>query len=151
MLTNIESNQIVLPIKIQPLRGKVITTMYKYQYDVMENGIISHAKGTLKEFQNVIAVGNHITNIKEGDVVKINLAAYGREVQARKGPQSHMEEYVKKMVYNPPVEELNGEPVLMLEDFDIDYVIVDGRVVKETEPEGVSGGNLILPNTDIIV
>jgi hypothetical protein len=60
-----------------------------------------------------------------------------------------MEEYVKKMVYNPPIEELNGEPVLMLTDFDIDYVVTDARVVTETEPEPASG--LIMPETKIIV
>jgi co-chaperonin GroES (HSP10) len=149
MINNVEKDKIVLPIEIKPLRDKVITTMFKYEYDVRENGIISHSKGDLKEFQNVIAIGSHVQDIKVGNVVKINLAAYGREVQARKGPQSHMEEYVKKMVYNPPIEELNGEPVLMLTDFDIDYVVTDARVVTETEPEPASG--IIMPETKIIV
>lgn len=149
MINNVEKDKIVLPIEIKPLRDKVITTMFKYEYDVMENGIISHSKGDLKEFQNVIAIGSHVQDIKVGNVVKINLAAYGREVQARRGPQSHMEEYVKKMVYNPPIEELNGEPVLMLTDFDIDYVVTDARVVTETESELAS--SLIMPETSLIV
>ena len=35
MINNVEKDKIILPTEIKPLRDKVITTMFKYEYDVI--------------------------------------------------------------------------------------------------------------------
>ena len=61
--------------KIKPMFTALITTMNKYEHDVMTNGgLIDTTKqqGGIKEYQTVLAVGSSVRDIEVGDVVCIN-------------------------------------------------------------------------------
>ena len=61
--------------KIKPLFTSLITTMDKYEQDIItDGGLIDTSKqqGTLKEYQTVLAIGDSVRNIKVGDLVCVN-------------------------------------------------------------------------------
>ena len=62
--------------KIKPLFNRILVTADKYEDDIIENGIIRTTKGTLKEYQKVLAVGSTVRDIKVGDLVLINPIRY---------------------------------------------------------------------------
>ena len=62
--------------KIKPLFTSVVTTMDKYEDDVIVNGLVNQTAGTLKEYQKVIAIGSSVRDIKVGDLVSINPSRY---------------------------------------------------------------------------
>ena len=66
--------------KIKPLFTSVVTTMDKYTEAQLLAGsnIIdpSKTKQGVKEYQTVIAVGDSVRSIKEGDIVCINPSNY---------------------------------------------------------------------------
>jgi co-chaperonin GroES (HSP10) len=119
----------------------LITTTDKYSSDEKIGGIINtkKTKGSLKEYQRVVAVGDSVRNINVGDVVMIN--------PTRFAVKKHQEGSLKDGIItdNPVIEyrfdivEMNGEQYLLLQDRDISYVIED---YEETEDK-TSG--IILP------
>lgn len=127
--------------KIRPMFTALITTTDKYSSDEKIGGIINtkKTKGSLKEYQRVVAVGDSVRNINVGDVVMIN--------PTRFAVKKHQEGSLKDGIItdNPIVEyrfdivEMNGEQYLLLQDRDISYVIED---YEETEDK-TSG--IILP------
>ena len=57
--------------KIKPVFTALITTMDKYEHDIItDGGLIDTSKqqGCLKEYQRVVAVGTTVRDIKEGDL-----------------------------------------------------------------------------------
>ena len=62
--------------KIKPKFNYLVTTMDVYDKDIKENGVIVNQKGTLKEWQKVIAVGPMVKDIQEGDLVVIDPTRY---------------------------------------------------------------------------
>ena len=132
---------------VKPMFNNILTTMNKYEKDEYENGIIIYKKGDLKEYQEVIAVGSTVRDIKVGDKVMINPIRYAKK--------KHQEGSLKDGIItdNPVVKyefnviNVNGEPCLLLYDQDIMYVFEGEEVEsKENKPS-----NLILPDTKIIV
>lgn len=131
--------------KIKPLFTSLITTMNVYENDEMHNGIISgkKQKGTIKEYQTVVAVGDCVRNIKPGDVVVIN--------PTRFAVKKHKEGSLKDGVItdNPVVQyrfdvvDINNVGHLLLQDRDIEYIIEDYEETEESD--------LIHPNKDIIL
>ena len=113
--------------KIKPLFTAVITTMDRYENDAKIGVLIdtTKSKGTIKEYQIVIAIGDNVRGIKVGDVVSIN--------PARFAVKKHQEGSLKDGVItdNPVIDyrfdivEMNDTPYLLLQDRDINYVIDD--------------------------
>lgn len=114
--------------KVIPTFTNLITTMEKYSTDgLTSSGLVdaNKQKGQLKEYQIVVAVGPMVRNCKVGDLVKINPSAYA-EYKHRKVPNvaEEIEGYSKQLTgYRFRTIELNGEPHLLLQDQDIEYVI----------------------------
>lgn len=119
----------MLKIKnVKPMANRVITTMNKYDIDVKNGQLIdvTKLKGTVKDFQTVVAVGPMVHNINVGDTVLINPSAYGKPKQVRdqgNGSVAQMSEgYHVEMEYNFPTIVLNGVDHLFITDRDIDCV-----------------------------
>lgn len=118
--------------KIKPMFNRIITTMNIYEDDVYEGGILVKPKGTLKEYQTVVAIGTTVTHIKEGDEVCINPVRYG--------VLKHQDGSLKDGVisdnpiihYNFNTVILNDEMHLLLYDTDIEFVILEKEDVKES-------------------
>lgn len=111
--------------KIKPLFNRILVTADKYEDDIIENGIIRTTKGTLKEYQKVLAVGSTVKDIKEGDLVLINPIRYA--------VKKHREGSLKDGVitdnpvvsYNFNLVEVGDKINILLYDSDIDYIIED--------------------------
>lgn len=132
--------------KIKPMFNSLITTMDKYEKDeYTDGGIIdtTKLKGTLKEYQKVIAVGGTVREIKPGDMVCINPTRFG----VKKHQEGSLKDGVitdnPVITYNFDIVEMNGEPFLLLQDRDIHYII------EEYEDENKV--DLIVPKQKIIV
>lgn len=119
----------------------VITTCDKYESDVVNGGLIEAVAGSLKEYQTIIAVGDMVRNLKEGDVVIINPENYAIHKYAEDSVRNDFLSN-KKVGYNFPIRELNGEPALFLKDRDIEMVLEDFEEVNET---------IVVPEKKLIV
>lgn len=120
--------------KIKPLFTTVVTTGYKYEEDMHENGLIVAKKGDLKLYQKVIAVGSAVRDIQVGDTVMFNPKNYAVMKYDPNSVKNDMD--MNKVVkWNLPwviVDDENGKPqdCLLLNDRDIQFVF-EGEEVNE--------------------
>ncbi len=107
-------------------------------------GIIdsSKAKLSIKEYQEVIAVGPLVRNIEVGDIVKINPTRYQVRKYDENSVQNDIQKYEPIDSYRFKFIEMDHKKYLYLADSDIEYVIEE----YEDEPES----DIIIPNTDIV-
>lgn len=134
--------------KLKPMFTHLITTMDKYEDDVITGGIIDthRQKGSVKEYQKVVAVGSLVRDIKVGDMVLINPKNY-RVLKHEKGSLKDGVVTDNPVVgYNIPTVEINGELFMYLNDNDIEYVVEEYEEVEDPKPSAI-----ITPPTDIIV
>ena len=127
--------------KFKPLFTTVITTLDCYEEDLVINGIIAAPKGTLKLYQRVIAVGDSVRSIKEGDLVLLNFQNYA----VRKFKEGSLKEDMQKMedtiVYDFPKLFIDKKLYGKFQDRDIEGVIVDHEEVEVQT--SISGNNLL--------
>lgn len=143
--------------KIRPLFSAVVTTMEKYEEDkITGSGLIvdpSKRKGTLKEYQTVVAVGEFVKNIAVGDLVCIDPKDYAVYKYA---PNSVKNDIMQKEItgYNFNTVDIDGVSYLILKDRDISFVVEDFEPVEVEDHEQeapkqasplVSTPSLILP------
>ncbi|MBQ7430709.1 MAG: hypothetical protein IJV29_18685 [Butyrivibrio sp.] len=124
----------------------LVTTKEEYiDEDVKKGGLITKVRGSLKEYQKVVAVGPMVRNIQVGDLVCINPKRYAR----RKYQEGSLKDGVitenPVISYNFNVIELDHVSHLLLVDQDIDFVI------EESEDEEVQENPIITPERKIIV
>lgn len=134
--------------KIRPLFNMILTTMDTYAEDQTIGGIIDATKqsGTLKEYQRVVAVGDTVRNIKDGDLVNINPKRYA-QVKHKKGSLNDGIVQDNPVIsYNFNTVEVDDKQLLVLYDQDINFVIEDSEEVEDPTPSA-----LIHPNNDIII
>ena len=117
--------------KVKPLFTSIVTTMDKYEDDVIVNGLVNQTAGTLKEYQKVIAIGSSVRDIKVGDLVSINPSRYA----VRKFEDGSLKDGVISqnpvVSYNFHTIEMDRKEYLLLQDRDIDFVIEEW---EEEEP-----------------
>lgn len=132
--------------KIRPMFNAIVTTMDKYEEDVVINGIIasSTTKGSIKPVQRVVAVGTMVRDIAEGDLVQINPKNYA----VRKHKEGSLKDGIIEdnvvTGYRFNTIEFDDTEYLYLTDRDIDYVIVEYETVQTNK------SNLYVPNKEII-
>jgi hypothetical protein len=132
--------------KIRPMANYLVTTKEEYtDKDVKKGELITKIRGSLKEYQKVVAVGPMVRNIQVGDLVCINPKRYAR----RKYQEGSLKDGVitenPVVSYNFNVIELDHVSHLLLTDQDIDFVI------EESEDEEVQENPIIVPKRKIIV
>lgn len=132
--------------KIKPLFNFIITTMDKYQSDGKMGDLIIKQKGTLKEYQKVVAVGNSVREIKAGDMVMINPDRYAVMKHEKGSLKDGIVEDNPIVSYNFKTVEMNGTQYLLLYDSDIKYIIED-----YTEEKEEAQSSLILPEKKEII
>ena len=132
--------------KIKPLFTRILTTARVYSMDELSGLVIDprQVQGSLKEFQEVLEVGEMVRNIKVGDLVKVDPKNYA----VKKYKEGSLKDGV--VTSNPVVEykfntiEVDGKPCLLLQESDIEYI------VSEWEEEQKDSG-IIHPNNSIVV
>ena len=122
--------------KIKPLHNVIVTTAAKYDDDQKAGSIIDPTKsrGSLKEYQTVVAAGPMVHGIEVGDTVMIDPTRYA--------VMKHKEGSLKDGVitdnpvvgYNFNTVYINGEQHLLLYDSDIRYVFEGEELPDEEEP-----------------
>lgn len=118
--------------KLKPLQDRILTTMNLYEYDIKEGGIITKSKGAVKEYQQVLAVGDFVKNIKPGDMVMISPDRYAvRKFKEDSLKNDLMTNDVVR--YNLPVHIVDGQPRLLISDRDVQFVIEEWDVEDEKE------------------
>lgn len=132
--------------KIQPLFTSVITTMDKYEQDVKVGNLIDANKqqGCLKEYQRVIAVGDTVKNIKEGDLVHINPIRYAVKQHREGSLKDGIVTDNPVVSYNFDLVTIDNKDYLLLQDRDINFII------KEWE-DILDPNNLIMPEDKKII
>lgn len=120
--------------KIRPMFNRVITSMDVYETDQFVNGLVdpNKARGSLKEYQTVIAVGDTVRGIKEGDVVCIDPTRYMVTKHNDKSLRNGVVGDNITIGYKFSTIKLNDEECLMLYDQDITFVIEESEDVEES-------------------
>lgn len=134
--------------KIKPLFNQLITTTDKYLEDVVKGSLVDvkKLKGTVKEYQKVLAVGSMVKDIKVGDLVLIDPKRY----QILKHEKGSLKDGVitdnPVIGYNIPMVTINNEECMLLYDQDIKYVVEEYEDVEDPKPSSI-----YQPPTDVIV
>lgn len=113
----------------------VITTANLYEEDVVQSGIVVTPKGTLKNYQTVLAIGGSVRDIKVGDLVSINPMRFAVRKRNDNSLVNDIETTNPVLRYEFDIRELNDEPVLLLQDRDIEFIVEE---YEEMAPEKVS-------------
>ena len=132
--------------KIKPLFTAVVVTADIYPRDYKEHNIISPKANKLKEYQKVVAVGDLVRGIKEGDLVCIDLSSYAQWKYKKNSVKSDMEELHNEIVaYNVPQIKIDDQDCMYLDIRDIKYIVQEYDD-KENEEQ-----TIITPNKSIIL
>ena len=132
--------------KIKPLFTAVVVTSNIYPCDYKEHNIISPKANKLKEYQKVVSVGDSCREVKEGDLVCIDLSSYAQWKYKKNSVKSDMEELTNEIVsYNVPQIKINGQDCLYLDVRDIKYIVQDYDD-KENEEQ-----TIITPSKSVIL
>lgn len=135
---------------IKPMFNQVLTTAEQYKDDELNGTLIdiNKTKGTVKEYQKVIAVGPSVKNVQVGDLVMINPIRYSE----RKHQEGSMKDGVVTdnpvTRYNLPVIVLEDVPYLLLFDNDISFIVSDYEEVEEKV--GEKGPSIIVPDPVLV-
>lgn len=134
--------------KIKPMFNKIVTTMDCYEQDMMVNGILdtNKTKGSLKEYQTVVAVGSTVRDIKEGDVVAINPTRYAVMKHSEGSMKNGVISDNMRVGYKFNTITMNDKEYLMLYDQDIDFVILDSEDIEDP-----TGPTIIQPEKPSII
>lgn len=112
--------------KVKPLFTSLITTGDKFEEDMLDGSIIVARKGDMKLWQKVLAIGSSVRDIKVGDMVMINPAAYAKRKYSKDSIQNDMDNNpVLDYQFNwITIEDKDGstQECLLLNDRDIQYV-----------------------------
>lgn len=127
---------------IKPLFTKIVTTADLYTEDKTENGLILKTKGTLKEYQKVLRVGDAVRNIKEGDIILLDFTKY--MVKDKKSPDSLRDDFIESTYHlEIPQAIMADNDVLIIDSSSVVY-IVEGEEIKEDN-------TIILPKKNKII
>lgn len=135
-------------VKVKPMFNRIITSMDIYEEDQFSNGLLdtTKAKGSLKEYQTVLAVGTTVRDIKVGDLVCIDPARYMIT--------KHREGSIKNNIMSDDVAvgykfntiKLEDKECLVLYDQDITFIVEEYKEVKEP-----TGPHIIQPEKPNII
>ncbi len=119
--------------EIKPMFNRLVTTMNVYDRDQYKNGIIdtTKAKGSLKEYQTVIAVGSSVSGIQVGDIVCIDPTRYMITKHQNKSLQDGIIGDNMVIGYKFNTIKLNDKECLMLYDQDITFIVKDSEEIEE--------------------
>lgn len=128
--------------------NKVVTTMDCYEEDQKIGNLLDtrKTKGSLKEYQTVVAIGSTVRDIKVGDVVAINPTRYAvmehKEGSLKNGVISDN----MRVGYKFNTVIINNKEHLMLYDQDIDFVVLESEDIEEP-----TGPTIIQPEKPKII
>lgn len=120
--------------KIKPMFTALITTMDLYDKDaVRAGGIIdpTKQKGTVKEYQKVVAVGDSVRGIKVGDLVCIDATRFAVRKHKDNSIKTDIEGGNPILEYRFDIVEMDGKNYMLLQDRDIQFIIDEYEEIEE--------------------
>lgn len=119
--------------KIRPMFNRIVTTMDTYEKDQYKGALLdtSKQKGSLKEYQTVLAVGTTVRDIKEGDLVCIDPTRYMVTKHRDKSLQGNIMGDDMAIGYKFNTIRLEDKECLMLFDQDISFIVEDYEDVED--------------------
>lgn len=138
--------------KLKPMFNGVLCTANKYtepQFIAGSNIIDpSKTKQGLKEYQTVLAVGEFVKSVKEGDTICVNPKNYEvRKFDRNTTKESMNEVYNEVTRYAFNVIIVDAKECLLIQDRDIDFVIEVSEEVSDPTPST----EVIKPKSKIIL
>lgn len=111
----------------------IVTTADIYENDQYIGAFIDtkKTKGSLKEYQTVLAVGDTVRGIKEGDLVCVNPTRYMVATHEDKSLRNNIIGDQVKVKYQFNTITLDGKECLMLYDQDISFIIEEFEDVPD--------------------
>lgn len=120
--------------KLRPLFTALLTTMDLYDEDtVRAGGIIdpTKQKGTVKEYQKVVAVGDSVRGIKVGDLVCIDATRFAVRKHKDNSIKTDIEGGNPVLEYRFDIVEMDGKNYMLLQDRDIQFIIDEYEEIEE--------------------
>lgn len=120
--------------KIKPMFTALITTMDLYDEDtVRAGGIIdpTKQKGTVKEYQKVVTVGDSVRGIKVGDLVCIDATRFAVRKHKDNSIKTDIEGGNPVLEYRFDIVEMDGKNYMLLQDRDIQFIIDEYEEIEE--------------------
>lgn len=136
-------------IKINPLDDQLITTMCKYEEDVLVGGGLidsTKQKGALKEWQTIMSVGPLVRGLKVGDKVMVNPKRFAVMKHQKGSLKDGVVTDNPVVGYQFDVVTINGQDCLLLRQGDILYSF-EGEEIAEGTPKQ----QIIVPDNKIIL
>nr|DAH01885.1 MAG TPA: mHsp60, mHsp10, Mitochondrial, Chaperonin, Complex, Symmetric [Crassvirales sp.] len=135
--------------KIKPMFTALITTMDLYETDSLTSGGIidsTKQKGTVKEYQKVVAVGDSVRGIKAGDLVCIDATRFAVKKHKDNSIKTDIEGGNPILEYRFDIVEMDGKSYMLLQDRDIQFIIEEYDEIEEPKKS-----NLVTAPPDIII
>lgn len=117
-------------IKIKPPFTTVITTLNVYEEDLIVDGIVRVPKGSLKLYQKVVAVGPNVRDIKEGDLVLLNLQNYVKRKYRDNSIKEDISEMEEEYTFDIPKIIINDTLYGKFQERDMDGVIEEFEEIE---------------------
>ena len=121
--------------KVRPMFTGVITTAKRYvgEQSVKKGSVIIDTRkldGSMNPYQTVIAVGNTVHNLKEGDVVKVNFSRFAlpKHTPGAIDEAQNLQSDNLSITYEIPMIVINDQECLYLQDRDVEYVVEEYEV-----------------------
>lgn len=123
--------------KIRPMFTALITSMDCYDTDTVTGGGIldpTKKKGTIKEYQKVVAVGPQVRDIKVGDLVCIDATRFAVRKHKDNSLKTDIEGSNPVLEYRFDIVEMDDKPHLLLQDRDIQFIIEEYDIIEDKKP-----------------
>lgn len=119
--------------KIKPMFNRIVTTMDTYEKDQYNGSLLDTSKqrGSLKEYQTVLAVGTTVRDIKVGDLVCIDPTRYMVTKHRDKSLQGNIMGDDMAIGYKFNTIKLGDKECLMLFDQDVSFIIEESEDVED--------------------
>ena len=117
-------------IKIKPPFTTVITTLNVYEEDLIVDGIVRVPKGSLKLYQKVVAIGPNVRDIKEGDLVLLNLQNYVKRKYRDNSIKEDISEMEEEYTFDIPKIIINDTLYGKFQERDMDGVIEEFEEIE---------------------
>ena len=120
-------------IKVKPMFNRIITSMETYKEDQYNGNLLdtTKQKGSLKEYQTVLAVGTTVRDIKVGDLVCIDPTRYMVTKHRERSLQSNIMGDDMAIGYKFNTIKLGDEECLMLFDQDVSFIIEEYEDIED--------------------
>lgn len=120
-------------IKVKPMFNRIITSMCTYEKDQYNGNLLdtTKQKGSLKEYQTVLAVGTTVRDINVGDVVCIDPTRYMVTKHRDRSLQGNIMGDDMAIGYKFNTIRLGDQECLMLFDQDISFIVEESEDVDD--------------------